>query len=268
MFIGILVVSCKNTDKTEQNSKLLGHWVNVDDYQLSFTDASQNYVNLFKVRFSETDTITKNGEVLTFLRNYSWTHLNRDTNKYVFKISKVSDSFLYLTPISKFAGYMVDSSGFLKFIRKAYLQDKSIRLEKIIFHSSLCFGTCPKLDIEIDSNHMAFLKRAVINEVGGNWNLNQIKSGNFKGKLTDSSYNELVRLLQSCFLRDLKFPNILCCDASVVTLIIYYNGQRKVLRSMTPPLIADGLITYFRKFGKNPNLKGTTEKFEIEDIPE
>ncbi|MBG9378411.1 hypothetical protein I5907_19390 [Panacibacter sp. DH6] len=132
---------------------------------------------------------------------------------------------------------------------------------KIIFHSSRCNGDCPKLDLEIDSSKNLFVSRQYFKHK------DEIKtpySGQFQGTLIETDYNKLIGLLQNCNLDTLKFPDITCCDAVITTIIVYYNGQRKYLKSMTPPNEANDLIEFLTLLGDNKKLQRTNETKNIE----
>ena len=129
---------------------------------------------------------------------------------------------------------------------KAQTKD-TINLSKIIFHSSRCNGDCPQYDLEIDSNKQIFVNREYFKDK------DEIKtqySGQFHGVLIQDDYNKLLRLLQNCNLDTLQFPNIECCDAVITTIIVYYKGQRKYLKSMETPTITNNLIVFLKAISR------------------
>jgi hypothetical protein len=120
------------------------------------------------------------------------------------------------------------------------------KLQKLIFHSSICYGTCPVIDLEIDSNRNISINREVYKE---EYETDSILSGNFKGILDYDKYSHLTEQLQSLNIDSLKFPKIVCCDAPVITMIVYYNGKRKYVKSMLPPKATSGLISFLTEIG-------------------
>src|SRR5258706_14663412 len=130
---------------------------------------------------------------------------------------KFSYFFIYLTFVFCFC--------------KGQTADK-IHLTKIIFHSSRCNGICPSIDLEIDSSKNIIVTREYYKTKS---DIDKRFSGQFSGFLDQSKYNELIGLLQNSHLDTMKFPDITCCDGIITTLIVYYNGQRKYFKSMTPP---------------------------------
>lgn len=136
-----------------------------------------------------------------------------------------------------------------------------LNLSKIIFHSSRCNGTCPRIDLEIDSSKNLFVDREYFKTKS---ETDQRFSGQFKGVLSQEDYNKLLELLQSCNIDALKFPNSDLMDGVETTIIIYYNGQRKYLKSPEPPSIAKDLILFLKSIGDNKKLQRTNETKTIE----
>ena len=63
----------------------------------------------------------------------------------------------------------------------------------------------------------------------------------------------------------MSFPERNGADAPVTTLIIYYNGQRKYLKSMFPPTIAEKLIEFLYLISERAILTRTNEKRTMEE---
>ena len=129
-------------------------------------------------------------------------------------------------------------------------------------HTTTCYGTCPKIDLEIDSNRNIYLSGEFYKAYGL---IDTAMSGKFVGKLTDTLYNELINILKTSNLRSLYFPEAEGMDGSTKTLIIYYNGQRKYLKSMFPPTIAERLILFLYRIRKIAVMTRTNEKRTIEE---
>lgn len=124
------------------------------------------------------------------------------------------------------------------------------------------FGTCPSIDLEIDSSKRLFVNREYYKTKG---KIEKRFSGQFSGFLGQPQYSKLIELLQDCYLDTLEFPNVTCCDRPVITIIVYYNGQRKYLKSMTPPERAKELISFLKEIGNDKSLIKTNEKRTIEE---
>ena len=93
----------------------------------------------------------------------------------------------------------------------------------------------------------------------------ELYSGQFSGTLNIKTYHEIIRQLKTAQLDFLKFPDVDCCDGSIKTLIVYYNGQRKYFKSMTPPVIVGQLLENLSSIGIDKKLKRTSKKELIEE---
>ena len=144
-------------------------------------------------------------------------------------------------------------------------QNKSLNpdlhLSKIVFHSSRCNGLCPKLDLEIDSNKNIFVSREFYKTKS---TIDKKNSGNFKGFVSNDNYLKLIVAIDFPGIDTLQFPDVNCCDGIITTIIIYYNGKRKYLKSMTPPQSAARLIWVLSKIGYDGNLEKTSVTKNIE----
>src|SRR6187399_743486 len=135
--------------------------------------------------------------------------------------------------------------------------------EKIIFHTTRCFGSCPVIDMEIDSKRRVVIHRAIYK---GKSQIDKKTSGNFKGKLDLKTYRELIDTLKASDYTHLKFPAEFCCDAPVVSIIVYANGQRTEMASMFPPQEAQHLVAFLRGLGLSSKFPRTTEKVHPEEV--
>ena len=137
-----------------------------------------------------------------------------------------------------------------------------LNLSKLIFHSSRCNGLCPKFDIEIDSTKNIFVNREYFKTKS---EIDKKVSGQFKGVLTDEDFNKLLGLLKDINLETLTFPKSGLMDGVEITIIVYYNGQRKYLKSSEPPGIAKNLIAFLTSLGDNKRLPATNQPKDIEN---
>ncbi|WP_443092815.1 DUF6438 domain-containing protein [Chryseolinea sp. T2] len=146
---------------------------------------------------------------------------------------------------------------------------EKVKLDKIIFHTSRCFGSCPAYHSQIDSNRTLLLHSEYVDNTPDiNTDLNNpdtSRIGYFTGQVSDRQYKELVNELEDIGLDDLQFDGMDCCDASTKTIIVYYNGKRKFLKSMFPPREADKLISLLRSICESTNTQRTDKMFQIED---
>ncbi|MCF0061757.1 hypothetical protein MUK70_21180 [Dyadobacter chenwenxiniae] len=120
-----------------------------------------------------------------------------------------------------------------------YLVDKTIKFEKLFYHASRAWNG-PTVAMQVDSSKSMYMRYT--NNTGS---LERgLPTGRYKAVLDDDTYNELIKQLQNCNLRTLRFGNIKGNDAPDITLIVYFNGKRKYLKSMFPPRISEELLTF------------------------
>jgi len=145
--------------------------------------------------------------------------------------------------------------------------DNPIKLEKIIFHTSMCLGNCPIYHLEVDQNKTFKLYAEKVYKDPTNFKSQEMDSskvGYFVGKLDAETYTKLITELNSVGLDSLKFDGPNCCDAQIKTLIVYYNGKRKYLKSMFPPQKASNLISILYEICKSGKGQRTSKQFTIE----
>lgn len=133
---------------------------------------------------------------------------------------------------------------------------------RIIYHSTHCNGTCPQIDLEIDSSGNVLLKREFWKAKG---EVEDHGSGSFKGKIDPKTYFDLIATLIKSDYSKLKFPPEFCCDASVTTIIIYANGRRTRLSSMSPPADAYSLISFLHDLATKIKIPPTADKINLEN---
>lgn len=206
------------------------------------------------------------GDTLSFQTRYYSSETNYKklyVERYDLIVLKQTDTSLTVWPSSNLSKEFFNKRTNLTFIKQEFNKDRSISFEKIIYHTTSCFGSCPTIEIEIDNNRNVYLKGEFYK--GDSMDeIDIIKSGQFFGKLNDTLYKELINILQTCNLKTLTFPEKEGADAPVTTLIIYYNGQRKYLKSMFPPTIASKLIEFLYLVNERTDLTRTNEKRIIE----
>jgi hypothetical protein len=133
--------------------------------------------------------------------------------------------------------------------------------KELTFHSSFCFGTCPQISMNIRKDKSISLSRGI----PSSFNLDTAISGNYKGYLKDADFNNLITELQQVNWDTLKFNKRFCCDGSVKTLIISYNGKHKKFKSMFPPSQVNGLINYLVNLGSRLSLPRYGKPIDFEE---
>jgi len=253
-----------------QFDKFKGTWISSSNDVMVINDTINKYDNSNMLCTADkdegmafylfVDTLSFQKKYYSSATNYEKLYIDR----YDLIVLKQTDTSIIVRPLSKLSKKFFNNRTNITFIKQEFNTDKSITFEKIVYHTTNCFGSCPIIDLEIDSERNVYLKGEFYKD-GLEFYVDSIKSGQFVGKLNDALYNELIDILQTCNLKTLVFPEIYCCDAPITTLIIYYNGQRKYLKSMFPPTLADKLIEFLYFVNEKADLAKTNEKRKIEE---
>lgn len=258
------------TNTYGQTDKLIGTWVSRANDVMFISDTSNIADNSNMLCSSTSDegmAFYNYGKVLSFQKQYysSATNYNKlYIDRYDLVIINQTDSTLTVNPSTKLSKNFFGNRTNIKFIKQEYNLDRTIFFEKIIYHTTSCYGNCPTIDLELDKNGNVYLDgefykdNIIFGEIDSN------KSGQFIGKLDDTLFNEFINILQTCNLNNLIFPTREGADGPVTTIIIYYNGKRKYLKSMFPPTIADKLIGYLYQVNERILLTRTSEKRKLE----
>ena len=115
-------------------------------------------------------------------------------------------------------------------------------LKRLIFNTTTCFGNCPALHLELNSDTTFRLYvEHVWDSTGAETDWSRI--GYYEGKVSDSSYSRILTQLQNLDLENHTWDSYLYHDAAFKELIVYYYpDERKSLASMCPPYEAHRLI--------------------------
>jgi hypothetical protein len=253
-----------------QLSNLKGTWITDESELILINDtASLDAGNYLATKNNEKNFLLfLHGDTLSFQEHYT-TSADKfkevHIKKYDLKFNRVGDSLLIIKPASDLAFDLFDKKPTLSFTRKKFIADTSIHFEKIIFHTTSCFGSCSTYHLQVDNQKKIKLYAERVHREGSSFFLDSTKMGRYTGDLNDADYSKLIKELRTCNLRTLGFNDIECCDGSVITIIVYFNGQRKYLKSMVPPIIANDLISWLYHICSYETLKKTDSYFTVEE---
>lgn len=145
-----------------------------------------------------------------------------------------------------------------------------VSFEKIIFHTTECNGACAVYHLQVDADKSLKLFAEKVYKIDKSISLayDSAKTGYFTGMVNDTLFAYLEHELKTIELESLEFNGASCCDGSLITIIVYYNGKRKLLKSMFPPAKAHKLIGILYDICGKSTLTKKTGKFVIEnEIP-
>jgi hypothetical protein len=200
-------------------------------------------------------------DTLSFYNKY-FNYEGNQSDLYSFKVIQVNDSFLIVRPLSSFAKQYFTNRDSIKFVRQEYAVDTSIKFEKLVYNlSSSCFpGPCPEIYVEINNKKAIYLDLTLYKGYSEKDNQH---SGSFKAILSDSLYQEVVHLVQTCLLTNLFFPKIEANDGQIVDFIFYFNKKEKHLTSMIPPVIVYKLMDFLNTINTKVSLTRVPPKKKL-----
>ncbi len=137
-----------------------------------------------------------------------------------------------------------------------------ISFEKITLYTSMCLGTCPIYHLEIDNDKQIklFVEEFYIEE---SFEKDLSRIGYFTGKLSEKEFLSLMKLLESIDFNESKTIENHCCDGSLKTISIYYNGKIKVIETMFPSEKTRAIVSFLIDVCEKDQLIKTNEKFVI-----
>lgn len=253
-----------------QTKELEGNWISDENEMISFNSEYDNKSSLTsKIRSNDfylevlSDTLSFQSRYYTSADDYK----KMITDKYDFKIQNLNDSILTIKPISKFSTNFFGNDNPITFKNQNFITDKSFEFEKLIYHTSTCFGSCPVINLEILKNGTFKLNGTYYKNRSYD-SKDSDRSENFKGKLTEEDLkqlNDLIVKSRITTLEDTKDGNMFCCDGAVKTIILYHNGgNRNYFKAMFAPRLVRELIGFLYKIDEKAELTSTDEKFEFE----
>lgn len=140
-------------------------------------------------------------------------------------------------------------------------QAESKGLQKVIFHSGVCYGSCPEIDLQINKDRNFVLRKKMYS---GKMQPVEAASGNFGGKLTVEQFAKLEELIDELHPDTLTVETVTCCDLPMKTLIVYQGGKRSYFKTMRPPAQSKKLLDYLNEIALADKLVKVVTEVEIE----
>lgn len=259
-FILLIFILAFNQIDAQENEKLYGTWISKNNDVLTIKGEHYNFNVMSTISRESQLKIKIQKDTLRFYSVYTSSRENfkvEHLEKYDFKIENIDKAFLILRPLDSLSQNFFNTKESIKFVKQEYNIDKSINFEKVIFHSTRCYGTCPIIALEIDKDRNIYLDIKHYSDSS--------KNGQFEGKLTQKEYNSLLKILETSNIKSWEFPEIMGADAPIRTIILYYNGIRKYFKSMFPPTVSYELIGFLRNITDSPQLIKTNIKRKLEE---
>lgn len=260
------------TSSFAQLNKLQGEWV-TSAHELIYisdttTNSVENYLKNSQLQHNNFNLFIY-GDTLSFQAPF---YFKKDFNnmtyhdRYDLKIINLTDTTLVLIPVSDFSRAFFKTDEQLIFKRLQYPNDSIFKFEKIIFHTSACHGICNVYHLEIENTRHFKLYAQTVWKITRDFHgvKDNSSQGYFVGRLKKDVYNNLIKALENRYFTKLDTDNILCCDASIITIIVYFNGQRTYYKTMFPQAMAKNLVNILQNICENNKRTKTNERFNIE----
>ncbi|WP_375448142.1 hypothetical protein [uncultured Fibrella sp.] len=208
------------------------------------------------------------GDTLSFQnRYYSSTTDYKELyiDRYDLIVNEFDGRVLVVTPASQLAKKRFSGRDTVRFVRREFNIDPSIKFGKLIYHTGgSSFGGGPTYHLELDSSGSVYLHAETSYLTNSMYLTDSLAQGYYVGMLSENDLSKVVKALQTCNLRTLTTNRSLCCDGTLTTIIVYFNGQRKYIKTMSPPVLIDELIRTLFTICKETRLKKTNQKFTFE----
>lgn len=248
-----------------QITKLKGNWISEKNEAISIIDTVDS-LNGLMIESTYNYFYLKIKSDTLFFRPWHILNDQDDLNTIELKLIDVNENSLTIQPISKLSIDFFKTEKPITFINQKQIIDESFQFEKLIFHSSRCFGSCPIIDLEILSNRKFKLTGNYYIENSRKEDKN--RSGTYNGELTEEEYSKLIDLIIKSRIttyNDTDKNTNFCCDGSIKTFILYHNGERKYFKAMITPPLLDEIISFLYIIDKKAILSKTSDKFEFEE---
>ncbi|HUM51019.1 MAG TPA: DUF6438 domain-containing protein [Chitinophagales bacterium] len=213
-------------------------WISSDLEYLDLRKSDTAYFDYGSSRL-EKYVFEKKYSVFQLIQFNKYLGVNKLEKKVIsYKIEKLTADTLIIRPLTKYSKVFVeneDKSYATKyhvnpkyvelnnndtyvFVDKSIIHDKHLIFDKLFFSSSSCLGSCPSMEIEIDS----------IGNISFNGRMHTgAYNGNYFGKLPKEKLETLIEILKSSSLENIPTTLGGGIDSPNYNLIVSYNNQIK-----------------------------------------
>lgn len=268
-FVSFLLLVFSSSVLFSQLNELRGVWISNTSAIVAIRDVD-NDLEDGNIIGKNTKEISLNvflkGDVLSFQKKY-YTEESNFTQMMVdsfdLKIISKDQKTLVLKPSSSLAKKFFKTSKKISFIKQDYFLDTSVTFEKIVFHTSGCVGSCPIIDLEINSEKQIYLQGIFYKDFSI-YEIDEKLSGQFTGVLDESIVKRINYLLQTCNLKELTVNEELEPEVPVTYIIVYYNGGKKAFKFTTTPAILSDMVEFLSLLNQEIKLTKTMKRRMLE----
>ncbi|WP_233847470.1 hypothetical protein [Dyadobacter sp. CY326] len=238
----IIIIAFSGNISFAQPRELKGTWISPEQDIIEILETGRTSNNYLANKLLNEDHFELYilGDTLSFQQTYTSSVTNfkvEYTDRFDLKIVSVNDSALVVKPVSEFSKKYFQDRPIIRLRRKELIVDKTLVFERL-FYQAIWSG--PTIELEVDSTRHAYMNYTNTDE---DYKAT-LATGSYSAVLNDETFNELICQLQNCSLRTLKFIDVKGADSPVKTLIVYFNGKRKYLKSIAPSRVAEDLLRF------------------------
>lgn len=168
----------------------------------------------------------------------------------IFQITSSNDTVLILKPISDDAKYYSNSSNKIVFYNKKYKKKSRIKISKIIFHQSACFGSCNIIHLSLNANKTFYLDGTFTSSSNFYSDIDSVRTGVFDGILVDSIFQKIENEIRLLKLSKIKADNEYRTDASKSAIVFYTNRGKYIFKYRKSPSCFNEIIQIFNNIHK------------------
>lgn len=206
------------------------------------------------------------GDVLSFQKKYYTVESNFEKemiDSFDLKIISQNSKSVVLKPNSKSAVSFFKTKKKITFTKQEFLVDTTIIFQKIVFHTTGCYGACPIIDLEINKEKEIYLNGTFFKDFSM-FDIDSTLSGQFRGTIDESLAKRLTFLLQTCNLKTLKVNENLEPEMAVTSIIIYFNDEKRAFKFNVTPAILTELIEFLSAINQDAKLTRTNKRRVLE----
>jgi hypothetical protein len=147
-------------------------------------------------------------------------------------------------------------------------RDKEDAFSRITFHTSTCYGTCPRYHMLLEPSGAVKVHRELVYRKGAvPYDSSGYDTGNmgyFTGQAADTSMDKLKSEIIRLGVDTMTFEGPMYTDGPEITIVINRNGKQRKLKSSSPTPRARNLIASLYEICETPDLAPADKPFRIE----
>ena len=246
-----------------------GVWVSKKADLISIRDIANIYDDANSIGKAEKEiglNVYLRGDILSFQKKY-YTAESDFTKTMIdsfnLRILSKNEKTIVAKPYTKSSSNFFKTKKKITFTKQDFLVDTSLHFQKIVFHTSGCYGSCPIIDLEITKDKEFYINGTFFKDFSM-FEIDSTLSGQFKGTMDPSLMKRISFLVQSCNLPSLKVNESLEPDLPITTVIVYYNDEKRAFKFTSTPAILSEMVEFLTLVNQEVRLSKTKNKRVLE----